>query len=165
MIRGTQSYVFNLLLSDELLPAPIVYGSLCPVIGFYCVKKFILDPYQSAAKQRKEDQFRQENSRQLQERKRQAQVSIELMRETYDRSLERERNTNGLLVLRAVYGNRINLEPFVQRFATAEQLDEVELLQAELADVTVPLQCMVRGSTLQLPTASKVQKPFVSQYF
>ena len=156
LTRGNQNYVFNVLLSNELVTAPIIYWTDCPIVGFYCVKKFLIEPYQNAEKQRKQEQFRQENAEKLLKRKRQAEGSIALMQKTYERSVERERNANGLVIILALYGNRAKLEEFVNLNKNSTELNENDLLSAELAQVTIPLQCLVRGSTLTLPDASKV---------
>jgi hypothetical protein len=156
LIRGDQSYVFDFLLTNELLPAPIVYGTFCPIIGYYCIKQFIIEPYQIAEKRKKQAQSEQENSEKLIERKRQAQSSIDLMKATYERSVEREKKVNGLVIIRAIYGNQDNLQTFMAINENNTNLDDKQLLLEELTEVTIPLQCLVRESTLVLPEASKV---------
>lgn len=144
------------MLANELMPAPIVYGTLCPVIGYYCIKQFIIEPFRNAEIRKKQAQEEQENLQKLNERKRQAQSSIDLMRATYQRSIERETKVDGLVIVRAIYGNQDNLQAFVTMNANNDNLDDKQMLVEELTEVTIPLQCLVRDSTLVLPSASKV---------
>ena len=45
MKRATQSYTCNIALCDELLPAPVVYGTLLPLLGWLTIDKLFIQPY------------------------------------------------------------------------------------------------------------------------
>jgi len=43
--RGRQTFIVPILLSSEIMPSAIFYGTVTPVIAYYVVKKLIIDPY------------------------------------------------------------------------------------------------------------------------
>ena len=61
MRRINQRYVFPILLSDEIIPAPIVYGTILPVLGWYILKTLILQPYWKDQKKREAERNREHN--------------------------------------------------------------------------------------------------------
>lgn len=75
-------------------------------------------------------------------RRREAEIAIDLMKETYRRIVQDEENRKGLIICKAVYGRWLDLS----------QRD----LSDALTDVTIPLQCLVKDSKLILHEASKV---------
>ena len=50
--RATQTYLFPLHLSDEILFQPLFYGTVTPLLAWFAVKKFILDPWEAKKKQK-----------------------------------------------------------------------------------------------------------------
>lgn len=48
--RGSQSYVFPIQLSDQILPPPIFYGTIAPVLIWTLVNKLFLEPYEEEKK-------------------------------------------------------------------------------------------------------------------
>lgn len=75
-------------------------------------------------------------------RRREAEIAIDLMKETYRRIILDEENRKGLIISKAVYGRWLDLS----------QRD----LSDAITDVTIPLQCLVKDSKLILHEASKV---------
>lgn len=43
--RATQSFIFPIHLSSEIVPSAIFYGALAPMCVYYVAKKMIIDPY------------------------------------------------------------------------------------------------------------------------
>lgn len=43
-IRSSQSYNFNIQLSEEIIPAAMFYATVTPIIGWFVLKKCILEP-------------------------------------------------------------------------------------------------------------------------
>lgn len=78
-------------------------------------------------------------------RRREAEISIDLMKETYRRIVEDEENRKGLIITKALYGRWLDL--------SHRDLGDA------ITDVTIPLQCLVRDSKLILHEASKVNFP------
>lgn len=83
----------------------------------------------------------------LQEKKAEAAAAIALMHETYQKIAVEERSRNGLVILSASYG------AFLQDARSAQPTNDQEIL-----DVTVPIQCLVRDSRLDLHDSTKVLK-------
>lgn len=75
-------------------------------------------------------------------RRREAEISIDLMKETYRRNVEDEENKKGLIITKSIYGRWLDL--------SHRDLGDA------ITDVTIPLQCLVRDSKLILQEASKV---------
>lgn len=75
-------------------------------------------------------------------RRREAEIAIDLMKETYRRIVEDEENRKGLIITKSYYGRWLDLS----------QRD----IGDAMTDVTIPLQCLVRDSKLILHEASKV---------
>lgn len=81
------------------------------------------------------------------EKKAEADAAIALMHETYSKVASEERTRNGLVILSATYGALVQSP--AERNADPEQ---------EILDVTVPLQCLVRDSKLNLHDSTKVHR-------
>lgn len=81
----------------------------------------------------------------MEEKKAEAEAAIALMHETYKKIATDERARGGLVILSAMYGVLVQTQPAQPR--SVEQ---------EILDVTVPLQCLVRNSRLELHDTSKV---------
>ena len=75
-------------------------------------------------------------------RRREAEIAIDLMKETHRRIVEEEEIRKGLIILKSVYGKWLDL-------GQRESNDA-------FTDVTIPLQCLVKDSKLILHEASKV---------
>jgi DnaJ family protein C protein 11 len=75
-------------------------------------------------------------------RRREAEISIDLMKETFRRNVEDEENKKGLIITKSIYGRWLDL--------SHRDLGDA------ITDVTIPLQCLVRDSMLILQEASKV---------
>ena len=75
-------------------------------------------------------------------RRREAEIAIDLMKETYRRIVEEEEHRKGLIINRAIYGRWMDL--------TQRDLSDA------ITDVTIPLQCLVKDSKLILHDSSKV---------
>ena len=62
--RATQSYTSTIVLCDELLPAPIVYGTLLPLVGWLALDRLVIQPFldkqqkDSLARQRQQNKAR-----------------------------------------------------------------------------------------------------------
>jgi DnaJ family protein C protein 11 len=152
LIRGNQSYIFPVLLSDEVLPTAIFYGTVCPLLAYFCAKTLIIDPHNKRSEEEEVKKSRRENASKLAERKKEAKSVINLMEATFERVVDQETAKKGLVILRALYGSPEAIEPL---------LDDTESVPetAEAFNVTIPLQCLVKDSVLSLPPGSKVNLP------
>ena len=151
--RANQSYIFPILLSDELLPNAIFYGTVAPLLSFYCLKTFVINPYNRRQTEKEKQRVRNANRAVVIERRKEADAVLSLMRETYARIVERETEKNGILIVRALYGS----ETVINQYKDNEELVPSD---EEAFEVVIPLQCLVNAdSTLSITDASKAQLP------
>ena len=143
MQRSNQTYIFPIQLAEEILPAPIFYGTVAPFILYAITKKLFLDPYQEQKKQKEKEKLKQQYKERLKEKRAEAQAAINLMQETYLRVEAEEKANKGLIITEAFYGC----------------MSVERELSHEIIDVTVPLQCLVKQSKLLLPSGCKSQLP------
>lgn len=76
--------------------------------------------------------------------------AINLMMATMERIVREETEKRGLIIVLAKYGNAELMNQFGQ------SSDENDMLQPNIIDVTVPLQCLVKDSQLILHSTTKV---------
>ncbi|CAN7938279.1 unnamed protein product, partial [Ixodes hexagonus] len=145
--RATQTYMFPILLSEEPLPSAIFYGTITPLVGWYILQTFVIVPYTERQKRRLVR--RVQNLLWYFVFHCAVGLQVALMHETYVRIKSAEEAHGGLIIVEALYGN------FVDE-------DDSEIPQAsvrELVNVTVPLQCLVKDSSLTLPDCPKSNLP------
>lgn len=139
VIRSTQTFIFPIHISEEIVPAAIFYATTTPILVWFLVKKVVIDPMNAEEKTRQLQKTREVNKKRMAERKREAEASVELMSAAYERSRDEEQKRHGLVIERALFG----------------QLDD----ESATIDVTVPLQCLVKGSKLLLDVHNKSELP------
>lgn len=148
--RASQAYTFPIHLCDEVLPAPVFYATVAPIITWTVIKKFIIDPVVRERKEREKEKQRELNKSRMMEKQREAKAATELMKETVSRIRTEEESKKGLIITKALYGRFVYPQ---QDRATAEESGHRD----EMVDVTIPLQCLVKDSKLILHKASKVR--------
>lgn len=84
------------------------------------------------------------------ELRQEALAAINLMMATMERIVREETVKRGLIIVFAKYGNAELINQ------TGQSFDENNVLQPNIIDVTVPLQCLVKDSQLILHTTTKV---------
>ncbi|XP_014474291.1 PREDICTED: dnaJ homolog subfamily C member 11 isoform X2 [Dinoponera quadriceps] len=150
--RASQSYTFPIHLCDEILPAPVFYATVVPIVTWTVIKKLIIDPVVKERKEREKEKQKEMYKSRILEKQREAKAAIELMKETVSRIRAEEESKKGLIITKALYG----------RFVYPQQ-DRSNLEESghrdEMIDVTIPLQCLVKDSKLILHKASKSQLP------
>lgn len=107
------------------------------------IKKGIIDTMNAEQKKRNLEKIKETNKMKMAERRKEAMSAVSLMSATYDRILSDEEKKNGLIIIRAFYGR-------------SELVDEANEENAEILDVKIPLQCLVKDSRLILHESSKV---------
>ncbi|UYV79553.1 DNAJC11 [Cordylochernes scorpioides] len=151
--RASQSYVFPIYLSEEILPGAVFYATFVPLLSWYAIKYFVIDPYNERQKKKEALRQRENNATRLAERRREAEAAVSLMQETYARACEQERNRGGLIIFQALYGKLIFQD-------SGEVINDTSSIgTGHIIDVTVPLQCLVKDSKLILPESSKSNLP------
>ncbi|EDQ88801.1 uncharacterized protein MONBRDRAFT_32622 [Monosiga brevicollis MX1] len=137
-----QTYGLPIFLSDELMLEPIIYGTFFPIVGFFAAKHLIIDPWQRAQDRRKNEERRRRNRAAVQVRRQEALAAVQLMQETVERKIAAEESRGGLIIIQAWYGQ------LASDSSPAAQ-------DSTVIDVTIPLQCLVKDSALQLHATSK----------
>ncbi|XP_018017278.1 dnaJ homolog subfamily C member 11-like [Hyalella azteca] len=100
--RATQTYTSNIILCDDVLLAPIVYGTALPVISWLALDWLVLQPYQAHQKKLQQARRRQLNRERMSKLRREGAAAVQLMRETVKRIRETEENKKGLVITRSV---------------------------------------------------------------
>ena len=50
LLRGNQAYSFPIHLCDQVLPSPIFYGTVTPLVGMVIIRRLIVEPYMKQQK-------------------------------------------------------------------------------------------------------------------
>ncbi|XP_055926160.1 dnaJ homolog subfamily C member 11-like [Argiope bruennichi] len=148
--RANQTFLFPIMLSEELIPSAVFYGTAAPVLGWFILKVLYIDPYHERQKRRETEKFKEANAQRIAERRKEALIAVSLMQETYRRIKSEEEKKNGLIIKIAVYGSVENI--------TNLNMDQMDS-QLDILDATVPVQCLVKDSRLILPNRSKSNLP------
>ncbi|XP_052746724.1 dnaJ homolog subfamily C member 11 [Bicyclus anynana] len=159
---SSQTIVVPIHLCEEVIPAPVFYATVVPAISWLVLKKLFLDPIARERRERERQRSMEANFERLQEMQRQARATIELMRETYSRIRSEEEKKKGLVIIRAIYG-KLPAGAEAHEVSSEQTGDtgspESPLPYAEVIDVTVPVQCLIKDSRLELLEASKSELP------
>ena len=154
----SQTFVFDFLLNDEVLPSAIFYGTIAPLVLYSCARKLLINPYLERERRREADRVKASNHDHLQEKRRQAESVISLWMHTYARIRETESSLKGLVIQAAFYGKASSID---QLALSAEALASPLDPESEVIDVLIPIQCHVKDSRLLLPSVSKVSTCFI----
>lgn len=149
LTRANQVYSFPIHLCEEMLPAPIFYATIVPLVTYIIIKKGFVDPFVEKEKAKKAEKNNRNNRDKLLEKKREAQAAIDLMTAAYSRILDEEEAKKGLIIVKAIYGNVV----------TDGSNSNPNNFEDEVIEVTIPLQCLVKDSKLILHESPKSQLP------
>ncbi|XP_054739909.1 dnaJ homolog subfamily C member 11 [Anastrepha obliqua] len=145
IVRSNQSYIFPIHLSEEIVPAAVFYATVTPILAWFFIKKSILDPMRLERKNSEIEKKKRSNEQRLTRQRQEAYAAVELMQRTYERIVSEESSRGGLIITRATYGQFED--------------DNSNFLENASLDVTIPLQCLVKDSTLILYQSSKSELP------
>ncbi|KAM7006980.1 dnaJ homolog subfamily C member 11-like [Tautogolabrus adspersus] len=146
LARASQTYLFPVHLTDQLLPSAVFYATAGPLLFFMAVHRLIIIPYSRAQKQEELELQRKSSATDIAKKKQEAESAVLLMQESVRRIIEAEESKMGLIILNAWYGK------FVSDTSQKQE-------KAKVIDVTVPLQCIVKDSKLILTESSKAGLP------
>lgn len=157
----SQTIVIPIHLSEEVMPSPVFYATVVPMVSWLLLKKLVLDPINRERQDRERQKSMEANHERLQEMQRQARATIELMKETYTRIRKDEEKKKGLVIVKAIYGklpDGVSSHEIID--TSGDGSPETPLNPyAEVIDVTIPIQCLVNDSRLELLEASKAELP------
>ncbi|XP_028261302.1 dnaJ homolog subfamily C member 11-like [Parambassis ranga] len=146
LARASQTYLFPIHLTDQLLPSAVFYATAGPLLVYMVVHRLIIIPYTQAQKEQELELQRKSSATDIAKKKQEAESAVLLMQESVRRIIEAEESKMGLIILNAWYGK------FVSDTSQKQE-------KAKVIDVTVPLQCLVKDSKLILTEASKAGLP------
>ena len=147
LTRATMAYATRIQVSQFLSAPAACYATFVPLVLYGCFTVFALGPFLRRQKLKDIEERTLQKSKELLEKKRDAEAAVELMRETVERIVSAERARHGLIIIEAWYG---------KLYDTAEGY---HTFSPKVIDVTVPLQCLVVDSKLILHDTSKVSIP------
>ncbi|XP_068191769.1 dnaJ homolog subfamily C member 11-like [Antennarius striatus] len=144
--RASQTYLFPIHLTDQLLPSAVFYATVGPLVFYLAMQKLIIRPYLKARKEQELERQQESSATNISKKKQEAEAAVLLMQESVRRIIEAEESRLGLIILNAWYGK------FVTDTSRRHE-------RAKVIDVTVPLQCLVKDSKLMLTEATKSGLP------
>ncbi|XP_031640868.1 dnaJ homolog subfamily C member 11 [Contarinia nasturtii] len=151
LIRSSQTYVFPIHLSEDIIPAAVFYATVTPLVAWFVVKKCIIERMDAEQKQRDIDRIKETNKKRMAEKKREAEAAVDLMSVQYERNCSEEERRNGLLIVSAIYG----------KFSDNSSSDSSSSITTgnQTIDVKIPLQCLVKDGKLTLQESGKCDLP------
>ncbi|XP_003973667.1 dnaJ homolog subfamily C member 11 [Takifugu rubripes] len=146
LARSSQTYLFPIHLTDQLLPSAVFYATVGPLLAYMAIHRLVVIPYTKAQKEEELELQRKSSATDIAKKKQEAESAVLLMQESVRRIIEVEESKMGLIILNAWYGK------FVSETSHKQE-------KAKVIDVTVPLQCLVKDSKLILTESSKAGLP------
>ncbi|XP_058987131.1 dnaJ homolog subfamily C member 11 isoform X6 [Musca domestica] len=146
VIRSQQTYVFPIHLSEEIVPAAVFYATVTPIIVWFFVKKSIIEPMQAERKNIEIEKTKRTNEQRMNQKRQEAMAALDLMQHTYERIVQEETERQGLIIVKATYGQ-------------TEEDNQNEFIKEASIDVTIPVQCLVKDGVLELYNSSKSDLP------
>ncbi|CAB0005493.1 unnamed protein product [Nesidiocoris tenuis] len=160
--RASQNYLMPIQLCDEVLPSPIFYATIAPLLTYAIVKKLVIDPIVNEEKATKRQRQKETYRNRMAEKKKEARAAVDLMSNTFARIRAEEEARRGLVIVSAEYG-KLELQGANGSGATGDpnlrrqESDDMGPPEPEHIDVTVPLQCLVKDSKLIVHDSTKSQ--------
>lgn len=143
--RSTQSFIFPIHLSEEIVPAAVFYATVTPLISWVLIKQLVIEPLNRAKKKREMEKTRDLNKNRMAAKQKEATAAVELMASLHERIRREEVEKGGLVIDLALYGNLRDSD-----------VDDEPQITSTIIDVTIPVQCLVRDSKLILHNSQKV---------
>lgn len=63
LIRSSQSYIFPIHLSEDIIPAAVFYATVTPLLAWFVVKKCIIEPMNAEQRKREIDRIKETNKK------------------------------------------------------------------------------------------------------
>lgn len=143
--RSTQSFIFPIHLSEEMIPSAVFYATVTPVISWLLIKQLIIEPLNRAKKKRELEKARDLNKSRMTAKQKEASAAVDLMTSMHERIRREEEEKEGLVIVQALYGNLRDSD-----------IDDEPQITSTIIDVTIPVQCLVKDSKLILHNINKV---------
>ncbi|KAA8522228.1 hypothetical protein F0562_012901 [Nyssa sinensis] len=138
--RGSQKLIIPILLSRQLSVMVASGAFIIPTSLYFLLKTFVVKPYNLKREKQMALENMERTSTQVREARAAAEKAQQLLQNVANRKRNRQLETGGLVITKAVYGNRKALK---KRDDSGETKDE---LVSQVMDVTLPLNFLVNDS-------------------
>ncbi|KAL5551169.1 hypothetical protein UlMin_001345 [Ulmus minor] len=138
--RGGQKLVVPILLTRHWNPGFATGALIIPTSIYFLLKKFVFKPYYRKREKQKVLENMEKTSAQVREARAAAEKAQQLLKNVANRKTARQSERDGLVITKAVYGNRKALKKIDE---PTEATDESS---SQIIDVTLPLNFLVNDS-------------------
>ncbi|KAB2039078.1 hypothetical protein ES319_D03G188500v1 [Gossypium barbadense] len=149
--RGGQKLLIPILLSRDLNPVLATGAFVVPTSIYFILKKFVFKPYYLKREKQKALENMERTATQVQEARKAAAKAQQLLENVANRKRNKQQETGGLIITKAIYGNHKALKKGDELRETNDEL------ASQVLDVTVPLNFLV-NDTGQLKLHDGVKK-------
>ncbi|GMH28901.1 hypothetical protein Nepgr_030744 [Nepenthes gracilis] len=138
--RGGQKLIVPIFLSGHLNPVVAAGALVAPASLYFLLKNFIVKPYYLKREKQKAIENMERTSSQVREARAAAEKAQQLLQNVANRKRNKQMESDGLVITKAVYGNSKALKKQDQM----EHLNDD--LISQVIDVTLPLNFLVNDS-------------------
>ncbi|XP_027360495.1 chaperone protein dnaJ 13 [Abrus precatorius] len=140
LYRGGQRLIIPILLTRHLNPVFATGAFVVPASLYFVLKKFLIKPYYLRRNKQKALEKEEKTSAQVQEARAAAEKAQKLQQNVAQRKKNRQLETGGLVIMKALYGNQKILGNL--KSSSETNLEST----SEVIDVTIPLNFLVSDS-------------------
>ncbi|KAG5070123.1 hypothetical protein JHK85_002500 [Glycine max] len=140
LYRGGQKLIIPILLTRHLNPVFATGAFVVPASLYFVLKKLFIKPYYLRRNKQKALEEKEKTSAQVQEARATAEKAQNLQQNVANRKRNKQLETGGLVIMRALYGNQRILNNLKSSSETSFELT------SEVIDVTIPLNFLVNDS-------------------
>ncbi|CAH2059207.1 unnamed protein product [Thlaspi arvense] len=137
--RGGQKLIVPILLTSYLSPVFATGAFVVPTSLYFLLKKFVVKPYLHKREKRKALENMEKTYGQVREARASAEKAQQLLQNVATRKKNRQAETGGLIVTKALYGDAKAIEKRHEHLV-------VEEVDSGVIDVTVPMNFLVSDS-------------------
>ncbi|KAF5195562.1 Dnaj-like protein, partial [Thalictrum thalictroides] len=138
--RGGQKLIIPILLSRHLNLVFATSALVFPSSLYFLLKIFLVKPFYLKREKQRALEKMGKSSAQVREARTAADKAQQLLQSVANRKRNKQLETGGLVVTKAVYGN---IKAYQEKFESGEEDNELE---SQVLDVTVPLNFLVNDS-------------------
>ncbi|XP_047332343.1 chaperone protein dnaJ 13 [Impatiens glandulifera] len=140
--RGDQKLIIPVLLSKSLNPVFATGAFMIPTSLYFLIKTYFIKPYYLKREKQKSLENMEKTSAEVKEARSAAEKAQQLLKTVANRKKNRQVEINGLVILKAVYGNKKALN----KRQTMEQQANDNAVDSQVIDVTLPLNFLVNDT-------------------
>ncbi|KAK7252678.1 hypothetical protein RIF29_36796 [Crotalaria pallida] len=140
LYRGGQKLIIPILLTRHLNPVFATGALVVPASFYFLLKKFVLKPYYLRRNKQKALEKEEKTSGQVREARAAAEKAQKLQQNVATRKRNKQLETGGLVIMKALYGNQRILSNLNSSSETSLEST------SEVVDVTIPLNFLVNDS-------------------